>query len=88
MDQPALLDLGNGQPPIDCRVGHQALLLARLWVAHETGRPAGEEPPPPPARALTAPSGRSLGECEISISRSVQLQSALTYGPDMDLTGY
>lgn len=41
-----LLDLGDGQPAIECRDAHPALLLARLWVAHETGRPAIESPAP------------------------------------------
>jgi hypothetical protein len=35
-----LLDLSDGRPPIRCRDAHQALLLARLWVAYATGQPA------------------------------------------------
>lgn len=41
-----VLDIGNGHPPIPCRDAHQALLLARLWVAFTTGAPAEELPAP------------------------------------------
>lgn len=42
---PYFLDLGDGGLLIRCRDAYQALLLAQVWVALETGKPSIEENP-------------------------------------------
>lgn len=57
------LDLGDGSPLIPCRDGHQALQLARVYVAIMTGRPAT-------VRSLT-PSEKTRNELGIDVIRIV-----------------
>jgi hypothetical protein len=42
---PCYLDLGDGTPPARCRDAQQALLLARVYIAILTGKPAIEIKP-------------------------------------------
>jgi hypothetical protein len=56
-----LLYFGDGSEMVRCRDAHQALQLARLFVAWQTGQPAKETPVMPGLGANAGKTGSPRG---------------------------